>query len=87
MVQLMGHNSTAGSKMRPLSAVATERGLFLKMSLQFVIGTSNFYTFSAGGRVVLQTPEYLNMQPRRTFVFLVDIIFLQTLDFLFAICF
>ena len=52
-----------------------------------LIGTSNFYTFSAGGRVVLQTPEYLNMQPRRTFVFLVDIIFLQTLDFLLAICF
>ena len=86
MVRLMGHNSTVGSKMRPLFAVATERDLFLKMSLQFVIGISNFYTFLAGGRVVHQTLEYLNMLARGIFIFPMDIIFSQMLDFLLAIC-
>jgi hypothetical protein len=86
VVRLMGHNSTVGSKMRPLFAVATGKDLFLKMSSQFVIGISNFYTFLAGGRVVRQTPEYLNMRARGIFVFPVDIIFLQMLDFLLAIC-
>ena len=85
-MRLIGHNSTVGSKIRPLFTVATKRDLFLKMSLQFVIGISDFYTFLVGGRVVWQTLEYSNMPARGIFVFPVDIIFLQMLDFLLAIC-
>lgn len=83
----MVHNLIAESKKRLLFSVTTERDLFLKMSLQFVIGHSDFYTSLVSGRVAQQTPEYLIMHAREIFIFHApSIISLQMQDSPFATC-